>query len=66
MIAVAAWIVTCVSLISLTVVAVITFEKKISQEDAFNLTVMLFGITAIAIYMCTLFDQQKLASIKIE
>lgn len=57
MIAVAAWIVTCVSLISLTVVAVITFEKKISQEVAFSLIVMLFGLTAIAIYACALFDQ---------
>lgn len=57
MIAVAAWIVTCVSLISLTFVAVITFEKKISQEIAFSLIVMLFGLTAIAIYACALFDQ---------
>lgn len=57
MIAVAAWIVTCVSLISLTVVAVITFEKKISQEVAFSLIVMLFGLTTIAIYACALFDQ---------
>lgn len=57
MIAVAAWIVTCVSLITLTVVAVITFEKKISQEVAFSLIVMLFGLTAIAIYVCALFDQ---------